>query len=138
MALWIQILTGSSDPIYVQLITQISQAIAKGHLKAGDKLPAVRKLASELVINPNTVAKAYTYLEQAKLVVTKTGSGTFVADTKIRSADVANLNILVERMDNIITRAINLGLKHNDLAEIFKSRLDKFDDKSRNSGEDHE
>ena len=68
MALWIQISIGSNEPVYAQLISQISQAIAKGQLKAGDKLPAVRKLASELVINPNTVAKAYTYLEQAKLV----------------------------------------------------------------------
>jgi len=138
MALWIQISTGSSEPVYIQLITQISLAIAKGHLKAGDKLPAVRKLASELVINPNTVAKAYTYLEQAKLVITKTGSGTYIADTTIRSADVADINILVERMDNIITRAINLGLKHTDLAEMFKSRLEKFTDNSRNSGEENE
>jgi GntR family transcriptional regulator len=117
---------------------QISRSIAKGRLRAGEKLPAVRKLASELVINPNTVAKAYTYLEQAGLVISKTGSGTFVADTKKRSADVADINILVERMDNLITRAINLGLKQNDLAEMFKSRLEKFSDKSRNSGEENE
>jgi len=73
MALWIQISTGSNEPLYAQIMTQISRAIAKGQIKAGDRLPAVRKLASELVINPNTVAKAYMHLEQAKLVVTKTG-----------------------------------------------------------------
>ena len=134
MALWIQISTGSNEPVYAQLITQISQAIAKGQLKAGDKLPAVRKLASELVINPNTVAKAYTHLEQAKLVITKTGSGTYVADTKERSADISDLSILGERMDNIITRAINIGLKQNDLVEMFKSRLEKYSKKNGNSG----
>jgi len=138
MTLWIQISTGSNDPVYAQIMTQISRSIAKGHLRAGDKLPAVRRLASELVINPNTVAKAYTYLEQAGLIITKTGSGSFVADTKERSADVADINILVERMDNLITRAINLGLKQNDLAEMFESRLEKFSDKSRNSGEENE
>ncbi len=138
MALWIQITTGSNDPVYTQLINQISRAIAQGRLKTGDKLPAVRKLASELVINPNTVAKAYMHLEQAKLVVTKTGSGTYVADTKNRSADAAEINVLTERMDNIITRAINLGLKQNDLADIFKSRLEKFGDKKRKSGEENE
>ena len=138
MALWIQISTGSNEPLYAQIMTQISRAIAKGQIKAGDRLPAVRKLASELVINPNTVAKAYMHLEQAKLVVTKTGSGTYVADAKIRSFDVAEINILVERMDNIITRAINLGLKHSDLAEMFESRLGKFADKPRKAGEENE
>jgi len=138
MALWIQISTGSNEPVYAQLITQISRAIARGQLKAGDKLPAVRKLASELVINPNTVAKAYTHLEQAKLVITKTGSGTYVADTKERSADIADLNILGEIMDNIITRAINLGLKQNDLVEMFKSRLEKYSQKNGKSGEEND
>lgn len=138
MALWIQITTGSNDPVYIQLINQISRAIARGRLKTGDKLPAVRKLASELVINPNTVAKAYMHLEQARLVVTKTGSGTYVADTRTRSADAAQINILTERMDNIIARAINLGLNRNDLADIFKSRLEKFADKKHESGEENE
>lgn len=138
MALWIQITTGSNDPVYAQLINQISRAIAQGRLKTGDKLPAVRKLASELVINPNTVAKAYMHLEKAKLVVTKTGSGTYVADSKTRSADAAEINILTERMDNIITRAINLGLKPDDLAEMFKSRMEKFADKKQKSGEENE
>ena len=138
MALWIQISTGSNEPVYAQLIAQISQAIAKGQLKAGDKLPAVRKLASELVINPNTVAKAYTHLEQSKLVITKTGSGTYVADTKERSADIADLNILGERMDNIIARAINLGLKQDDLIDIFKSRLEKYSQKNGKSGEEND
>lgn len=138
MALWIQISTGSNEPVYSQIVTQISRSIAQGRLRAGDKLPAVRKLASELVINPNTVAKAYTHLEQAKLVVTKTGSGTYVADTKIRSADIADMHVLTERIDNIITRAINLGLKQKELAEMFQSRLEKFADNPRNAGEENE
>ena len=54
MALWIQISSGSGKPIYVQVAEQISEAIAKSELASGDKLPAVRKLAAELVINPNT------------------------------------------------------------------------------------
>ena len=138
MALWIQISAGSNEPLYVQLINQISKAIAEGRLRPGDKLPAVRKLASELVINPNTVAKAYTYLEQAKLIVTKTGSGTYIADKNERSTDIAEINYLNERIDNIITRAINLGLGQNDLTDIFKSRLGKFSDTSGKSGEKNE
>jgi GntR family transcriptional regulator len=126
MALWIQISSGSGEPIYTQVAEQISEAIAKGELASGDKLPAVRKLAAELVINPNTVARAYSRLEQAGLVTTKTGSGTFVSDPKLRRRDAADINILTERMDNVITRALNLGLESRDLMTMFQSRLAKF------------
>jgi len=126
MALWIQILPGSGEPIYVQVAEQISEAIAKGELASGDKLPAVRKLAAELVINPNTVARAYSRLEQAGLVTTKTGSGTFVSDPKLRRSDAADINILAERMDTLITRGLNLGIEAQDLIRMFRERLDKF------------
>jgi GntR family transcriptional regulator len=126
MALWIQISSGSGDPIYVQVADQISEAIAKGELTSGDKLPAVRKLAAELVINPNTVARAYSRLEQAGLVTTKTGSGTFVSDPKLRTSDAADINILSERMDTLITRGLNLGLEGQDLITKFQARLAKF------------
>ena len=133
MALWIQILPGSDDPIYVQITEQISEAIAKGQLASGDKLPAVRKLASELVINPNTVARAYTLLEQAGLVTTKTGSGTFVSDPKLRRSDAADINMLAERMDTLITRGLNIGIKAQDLNNMFKTRLNKFVNKQQNN-----
>jgi len=126
MALWIQISSGSGQPIYTQVAEQISEAIAKSELASGDKLPAVRKLAAELVINPNTVARAYTRLEQAGLVITKTGSGTFVSDPKLRKSDAADINVLTERMDNLITRGLNLGLEGQDLITMFKDRLTKF------------
>jgi GntR family transcriptional regulator len=131
MPLWIQILPGSGEPIYVQVAEQISKAIARGELASGDKLPAVRKLASELVINPNTVARAYSRLEQAGLVTTKTGSGTFVADPKLRKTDAADINMLTERMDTLISRGLNLGIEVDDLTKIFKERLDKFTNRKK-------
>jgi GntR family transcriptional regulator len=127
--LWIQILSGSNSPIYKQVVEQIGEAIAKGSLSVGDKLPAVRKLAGELVINPNTVARAYTILEQAGLVSTKTGSGTFVSDPKLRSRDAADINALTERIDTFITRGLNLGFGSDELISIFKDRLAAFDNK---------
>lgn len=126
MTLWMQIASGSETPIYQQLIEQISETIAKGELRTGDKLPAVRALAAELVINPNTVARAYTMLEQSGLVTTKTGSGTFVSDPALRHADAAEINILAQRMDTLITRAVNLGLDRATLIALFEKRLEKF------------
>jgi len=138
MALWIQISTGSNEPIYMQIVSQISEAIAKGEISAGQKLPAVRKLAAELVINPNTVAKAYSELEQAGLITTKTGSGTFVNDPKLRTFDAANINILAERMDSIVARGINLGINASDLAAMFRGRVDRFINKSQKREKENE
>ncbi|NLZ04795.1 MAG: GntR family transcriptional regulator [Phycisphaerae bacterium] len=126
MALWMQISSGSETPIYQQLVEQISGAIARGELRTGDKLPAVRALAAELVINPNTVARAYTLLEQSGLVTTKTGSGTFVSDPALRQVDAAQINTLAERMDTLISRAVNLGLDRSALMALFEKRLEKF------------
>jgi len=126
MAIWIQIFPGSNEPIYSQIVEQIKQAIAKGQLGTGEKLPAVRKLASELVINPNTVAKAYSLLEQSGLVVTKSGSGTFVSDPKLRHHDAADMNILAERIDSLITRGLNLGVSGDELIGLFNNRLNVF------------
>ena len=136
MPLWIQILPGSNKPIYVQVSEQISAAIARGQLVSGDKLPAVRKLASELVINPNTVARAYSRLEQTGLVTTKTGSGTFVSDPKMRRSDAADINMLAERMDTLITRGLNLGMGEQDLISLFESRLAKFSKESNKRKEE--
>ena len=128
MTLWMQISPGSEAPIYLQLVEQISGAVARGELRTGDKLPAVRALAAELVINPNTVARAYTMLEQSGLVTTKTGSGTYVSDPALRHTDAAEINLLAERMDTLITRAVNLGLDRSELTALFEKRLEKFAD----------
>ncbi len=126
MQLWIQITSGSNIPIYLQITEQISEAIAKGQLREGDKLPAVRKLESELVVNPNTVARAYSALEQQGLVTTKTGAGTFIADPKLRDSDASDINILTTRMDNLITRGLNLGVNAEELIRIFENRTKQF------------
>jgi GntR family transcriptional regulator len=126
MALWIQISPISGEPIYQQIVSQIARAIAAGEVRAGDRLPTVRSLAEELVINPNTVARSYGILEQQGLVTTKTGSGTFVADPHLRNADAARLNTLTERMDTLIAHGLNMGLSGRDLTELLAARLESF------------
>lgn len=126
MALWIQISPGSKEPIYTQIYDQISQAIVKGDLAAGDKLPPVRKLATELVINPNTVARAYTQLEQAGLVSTRTGAGTFVIDPKLRQKDTVQISLLCERLDSVVSQAKILGLDRDECTNLLKDRIKRF------------
>src|SRR5215470_10911129 len=66
-------------PIYLQLMEQVKHAIETGALRAGDQLPGIRPLAEELVINANTVAKAYRELEHEGVIELKHGAGAFVS-----------------------------------------------------------
>src|SRR5258705_1882116 len=68
-------------PIYLQLMEQVKHAIETGALRPGDQLPGMRPLAEELVINPNTVAKAYRELEHEGVIELRHGAGAFVAGT---------------------------------------------------------
>src|ERR687892_1121341 len=71
----------SGVPIYLQLMEQVKHAIETGALKPGEQLPSIRPLAEELVINPNTVAKAYRELEHEGVIELRQGAGAFVSPT---------------------------------------------------------
>lgn len=68
----------SSTPIYIQIMEQIRQMVASNELKQGDQLPTVRQLATELRVNFNTVARAYRMLDEAGLISTQHGRGTYI------------------------------------------------------------
>lgn len=68
----------ASQPIYVQIVEQIRQLIHNGELKPGDQLPTVRQLATDLRVNFNTVARAYRLLDEANLISTQQGRGTYI------------------------------------------------------------
>src|SRR2546428_13821065 len=70
----------SGVPIYLQLMEQVKHGIEPGATRAGEQLPGIRPLAEELVINPNTVAKAYRELEHEGVIELRHGSGAFVAE----------------------------------------------------------
>lgn len=76
----IHIIPGDELPIYRQIMRQVTDALAGGHLRSGDKLPSQRELAENLVVSPLTVKKAYDELERAGLIKTQRGRGTFVSD----------------------------------------------------------
>ena len=68
----------SSEPIYIQIMDQVRHMVATGELKAGDQLPTVRQLATDLRVNFNTVARAYRLLDEAGLISTQQGRGTYI------------------------------------------------------------
>ena len=69
----------SGQPLYLQLVQQIRHAVESGALRDGDQLPGIRTLAQELVVSPNTIAKAYSELEHEGLLELRQGSGAFIS-----------------------------------------------------------
>ncbi len=115
-----------SAAIYVQVTYEIKRRIARGVLNAGDRLPTVRELARTLVINPNTVGKAYQLLETEGVISTRGVSGTFVASVspKLSSAQRrARVNKLV---DELFTEAYHLALDEESLMELIVKRAKSF------------
>ena len=125
MGIWIQI-SSSGAPIYAQIVAQVESAVARDELRPGDKIPPVRKLAEELVVNPNTVAKAYRQMEQMGLVETRKGAGTFILDPKLRTVGTRDLQQLAEQIDTVIGRGMSLGMDEQELRDLFEQRLSTF------------
>lgn len=91
----------SGEPIYLQIVNQIQQLIAEGELEEGDQLPTVRQLATELRVNFNTVARAYRILDDAGLISTQQGRGTYIweqpSEEAIRKLRAKSLEELTQR-----------------------------------------
>ena len=100
----------SDLPIYVQIVEQVRQQVATGKLKPGDQLPTVRALASDLRVNFNTVARAYRLLDEANLISTQQGRGTYILDEPppeiTQSLRIASLESLARRF---LAEALQLG-----------------------------
>ena len=120
--LQISINQGEGTPIYFQLVRQIKHLVATRRLTPGDELPPVRVLAQQLVINPNTVVRAYRELEAAGLVYTKRGSGTYVADGPAPYSDAERRRIISERLDALVVESRNLGFPLEEVAGLLRER----------------
>ena len=100
----------SGVPIYLQLMEQVRHAIETGALRSGDQLPGIRPLAEELVINPNTVAKAYRELEHVGVIELRHGAGAFVAgaarEKKLTDRLRAGQAIVASAVDKLRARGV--------------------------------
>jgi GntR family transcriptional regulator len=121
-----QIQTASKLPIYQQLAEQIREAVAQGRLSAGEQLPSVRDLSRTLVVNPNTIARAYTELERDGVLHTRQGKGVFVAVPSSDLTKSARKKKLVESLDKLLTEAVYLGFGKDELLDTVAQRVEKF------------
>ncbi len=115
----------SRVPIYEQLYRKVVELILKGVLTENDKLPSVRSLATDLSVNPNTVAKAYTLLERDGIIHSLAGRGSFVAKP---DALMAQEHIL-EHFDAAVQEALHIGIARDTLVERIDSMLPNTDTK---------
>jgi GntR family transcriptional regulator len=118
--------TTSRVPIYRQLMDQIRQGVARGRLKPGSRLPSVRVLSRELVVNPNTVARAYTELERDGVLNTHQGLGVFVAEPQADLSTAARRERLAEALDRFLTEAVHLGFSAEDVLSAVTKRIRGF------------
>jgi GntR family transcriptional regulator len=115
--------SNSGEPIYQQLTRQLKHSISTGSLKPGDRLPTVRELAENLVINPNTVARSYRELIAEGLLHGTQGSGTFVTASLPRVKPQERERRLQPFMDQLISEAALLGVRGSDLVKLIQQRI---------------
>jgi GntR family transcriptional regulator len=114
-------------PIYLQIVNQVKYLVASGRLAPGEELPAIRVLAEQLVVNPNTVARAYRELEFAGVVEKRRTAGTYVSGAGSPLARRERLKILTERVDALLAEARQLGVRTDDVVELIRRRDDKLE-----------
>lgn len=111
----------SGSPLYLQLVEHIKHSIESGAIKPGEQLPSVRRMAEDIVINPNTVVRAYRELERDGIVVLKHGSGVFVRDSVVAREKP------MKKAEPILRGAIDrleaLQLSESEIRRLFENEL---------------
>jgi GntR family transcriptional regulator len=113
----------SGVPIYLQLMEQVKHSIETGAIRPGEQLPGIRPLAEELVINPNTVAKAYRELEHEGVIELRHGAGAFVS----ANAQAKKVTEKLRAGQTIVTAAIEKlharGVTDEEIRRLFEAEL---------------
>jgi GntR family transcriptional regulator len=118
----IRISSSEGVPIYLQIVHQVKSLAASGILSPGDEIPPIRTLAETLLINPNTVARAYLELERAGVVKKKQGFGTYIAETKTSFSRRDKINAIKGRVDTLLVEAQHLDLDLDDVIVLLRER----------------
>jgi GntR family transcriptional regulator len=120
----VQIHISASDgvPIYQQIVNQVKYLVASRRLAAGEEMPPIRVLAERLLVNPNTVARAYRELESAGVVEKRRTAGTYVSDSGSPLARRERLKIISERVDAVLAEARQLGIGVDELVDLIRKR----------------
>ena len=109
-----------------QIADQVRFAVAGGRIAVGDKLPSVRGLAAQALVNPNTVARVYTELEREGILNTRPGRGVFVAQPTAELTKKARKQRFQDRLDGFLTEAVHLGFSADEVVRLVSQRVKQF------------
>jgi GntR family transcriptional regulator len=113
--------TSSGTPLYLQLVEHLKHSIETGAIRAGEQLPSVRRMAEDLVVNPNTVVSAYRELEREGLVDMRHGSGVFVRESIV--ARTALMKKAEPVMRSAVNRLESLDLREDEIRRLMENEL---------------
>ena len=111
----------SGTPLYLQLVDHLKHSIATGAIRAGEQLPSVRRMAEDLLINPNTVVRAYRDLESEGIVELRHGSGVFVRESVSAQAELMKKAQPIVR--SLVDRLEALDLDEADIRRLMENEL---------------
>src|SRR5579862_2550278 len=122
-----QIAPGSPTPIFRQIADQVRLGVATGQLTPGQQLPSVRAMAERLVVNPNTIAKAYSELARDGFIDAQPGRGAFVSRPRQVYSRAERQRRLAPLLDVLVNEGISLGLSPAQIGEALQERLRKLE-----------
>ncbi len=122
----IRINPSNQQPLFAQIVDGVKQAVGTGRVKAGDRLPSVRELAKELVINPNTIQRAYQVLESEGVTFSRRGAGTFIAERRLLVRDEERDRRLKALIEGLLTEVVHLGLTEEQLRGAFEEAVKRY------------
>ena len=117
--------SANGTPIYEQLIRQVKLAVADGVISGGQMVPSVRQLASELMINPNTIQRAYQQLQTDRVLESIRGRGLAVRRDALARCTKARNTLVSESMTRLLSDALSGGISPEELRELFESELQR-------------
>jgi GntR family transcriptional regulator len=126
MAIWLDVNPRSGVPLYVQIVGQIRHAIEVGALQAGDQLPTVRQLATELTIAPNTIVKAYNELQTMQLIESRAGVGTVVIASSDEMTRARQVEAIRGRLGAVVRDASGLGIALDVLGAFYADEVERY------------
>lgn len=110
-------------PIYIQIMDRIKCMIISGQYKSQDKIEAVRALASEAAVNPNTMQKALTELEREGLLKTNRTNGRYVTDNE-EIIEKLKQRLVLERWETMVKELSSLGLQQSEIEDFVRKKLE--------------
>ena len=129
--MWLSVDPRSPKPVYQQVVDGIKEAVAKGTLAQGDRMPSVRELAAGMTINHNTVARAYQELERDHVIEVVRGHGTFVAAFRPHADRAERVRAVAARIRELLIEAHHLQMSEEDLLALWRATLAEWHDERR-------